>query len=39
MSRLIKTILIFVAMGFAWIIAELIRAPEGYEDQKGFHQK
>jgi hypothetical protein len=37
MARLI--ILVSVALGLGWILAELYRAPQGHEDDNGFHKK
>jgi hypothetical protein len=39
MARLIKIILVLLVLGLGWIIVELIRAPVGHEDDKGFHKK
>jgi hypothetical protein len=39
MSRIIKIILVLSVLGLGWIIVLLRFAPEGYEDDKGFHKK
>jgi hypothetical protein len=39
MARIIKIILVLALLGLGFVIAELRAAPEGYEDQNGFHKK
>jgi hypothetical protein len=39
MTRLIKIILVLALLGLGFVIAELKAAPEGFEDENGFHKK
>jgi hypothetical protein len=36
--EIIVVLIVFLVVAWAWIIVDLRRAPEGWEDEEGFHE-